>query len=55
MLQQLLHQPKEIEKGQVGDLWADRSAGRCVFTMVFKLDNEKNMAEQINSVLRKKT
>lgn len=28
--------PKEIEKGQVGRVWADRSAGRAVFAVLYK-------------------
>lgn len=33
---QIASMPKEIEKGEVGRLWAERSAGRCLFTLVFK-------------------
>lgn len=44
--------PKEIEKGQVGQVWAERSAGRCVFAMLFKLENGLNVAQQIDAALR---
>jgi type III restriction enzyme len=41
--------PKEIEKGQVGRLWAERSSGRCVFAMLFKLDAGLNVTQQIDA------
>jgi len=44
--------PKEIEKGQVGRVWAEHSAGRCVFAMLFKLENGLNVAQQIDAALR---
>jgi type III restriction enzyme len=45
---------KEIEKDQVGEVWAERSAGRCLFAMVFKLEQGLNVAQQIDAVLRGK-
>jgi len=33
---QIASMPKEIEKGEVGRLWAARSDGRCLFAIVFK-------------------
>ncbi len=43
---------KEIEKDQVGRVWAERSAGRCLFAMVFKLDRGLTVAQQVDAVLR---
>ena len=43
--------PKEIEKGQVGAVWAERSAGRAVFAMLFKQDRGRGLAAQINEAL----
>lgn len=40
--------PKEIEKGQVGAVWAEHSGGRCVFAMLFKLERGLNVAQQID-------
>ncbi len=44
--------PKEIEKGQVGRVWAERSQGRCLFAMIFKLDKGLNVAQQLDAALR---
>ena len=44
--------PKEIEKGQVGQLWAERSGGRCEFAMLFKQDVGLGLAQQIDRALR---
>jgi type III restriction enzyme len=30
--------PKEIEKDQIGRLWSEKSAGRCLFLMAFAID-----------------
>jgi len=30
--------PAEIEKDQVGRLWAEKNAGRCLFLMAFAKD-----------------
>lgn len=43
--------PKEIEKAQVGRVWAERSAGRAVFAMLFKQDRGLNLAQQIDASL----
>ena len=43
--------PKEIEKGQVGRLWAERSTGRAVFAMLFKLDRGMSVCQQIDAAL----
>lgn len=43
--------PKEIEKGQVGRLWAERSAQRAVFAMLFKSERGMSVAQQIDAAL----
>jgi type III restriction enzyme len=43
--------PKEIEKGEVGKLWAERSGGRCLFAMVFKERSGLGVAQQIDAAL----
>ena len=43
--------PKEIEKGQVGRLWAERSGGKAAFAMLFKLERGMNLAQQIDAAL----
>ena len=44
--------PKEIEKGEVGRLWAERSGGRCRFAMLFRQEAGLNLAQQIDAALR---
>ena len=43
--------PKEIEKRQVGNLWAHRSAGHAAFAMLFKLERGMNVSQQIDEAL----
>ncbi|MBN8510776.1 MAG: type III restriction endonuclease subunit R, partial [Burkholderiales bacterium] len=43
--------PKEIEKGQVGRLWAERSAGKALFALLFKQERGLNVAQQIDEAL----
>ena len=43
--------PEEIEKRQVGELWAAKSGGKCVFGFVYLEDNGMNMAAQLDEVL----
>ena len=43
--------PEEIEKRQVGELWAAHSGGKCVFGFVYLEDNGMNMAAQLDEVL----
>jgi hypothetical protein len=43
--------PKEIEKGQVGRLWAERSAGRALFAMLFKTERGMSVSQQIDDAL----
>jgi len=45
---------KEIEKDQVGKVWAERSAGQCLFAMVFKLERGLTVAQQLDAVLHAK-
>jgi type III restriction enzyme len=42
---------KEIEKEQVGRLWAERSAGRCRFAFVFKPEAGESLAQQIDAAV----
>jgi type III restriction enzyme len=44
--------PKEIEKGQVGKVWAAQSGGRAVFAMLYKLERGMNVSQQLDAVLR---
>ena len=46
--EQIRGMQKEIEKSQVGKLWAERSGGRCRFAFVYKLEAGMNMARQID-------
>ena len=43
---------KEIEKGQVGKLWAQHSTGRCRFAMVYVQEGGLNMGQQLDAALR---
>jgi type III restriction enzyme len=43
--------PKEVEKGEVGALWARRSSGRCLFAMVLKDRGGLNVAQQIDAAI----
>jgi type III restriction enzyme len=43
--------PKEIEKGQVGRLWAERSSGRAVFAMLFRMERGMSVSQQIEGAL----
>ncbi|HET8832741.1 MAG TPA: type III restriction endonuclease subunit R, partial [Casimicrobiaceae bacterium] len=44
--------PYEIEKRKVGELWAVRSAGRCVFRFVYIDDGGKSMSRQLDDCLQ---
>ena len=48
---QIASMPKEIEKGEVGKLWAARSGGRCLFAMVFKETGGLGVVQQIDVVI----
>jgi hypothetical protein len=43
--------PREIEKAQVGKLWAQSSGGRCVFAMLFKSERGMNVSQQIDAAV----
>lgn len=47
----LRHLPREIEKDQVGRVWAANSNGRAVFAMLFKHDQGMGLTEQIDKAL----
>ncbi|MCG3189114.1 MAG: hypothetical protein LKCHEGNO_01382 [Burkholderiaceae bacterium] len=46
---QIASMPKEIEKGEVGRLWAARSGGRCAFAWVLKDRGGLNVTQQIDA------
>ena len=48
---QIRDMPKEIEKKQVGELWAARSAGRCRFAFVYKLEAGRSTTQQVDAAL----
>ncbi|MDP1691252.1 MAG: DEAD/DEAH box helicase family protein [Burkholderiaceae bacterium] len=48
---QIASMPKEIEKGEVGRLWAARSGGRCLFAMVFKERDGLGVAQQLDAAI----
>jgi type III restriction enzyme len=48
----LRHDPGEIEKRQVGELWAARSDGRCVFRFVLLNDGNLDVQQQMDSAFR---
>ena len=44
--------PSEIEKDQVGRLWAERSGGKCLFLMAFeKGDQGRDVRGQLDAVV----
>lgn len=47
----LRHVPKEIEKAEVGRLWAERSGGQCRFAMLYKTDGGRGLRQQIDDAL----
>ena len=47
----LLNDPYEIEKSQVGALWAQTSGGRAVFGWLTKQQGGKTLAQQLDAVL----
>lgn len=49
----LLSDPYEIEKRQVGELWARTSAGRCLFGYIVKARAGVGMASQLDQLLNK--
>ena len=47
----LRHLPREIEKGQVGRVWAESSGGKAVFAMLFKQERGMDLRRQIDASL----
>ena len=47
----LQNDPYEIEKSQVGALWAQTSGGRAVFGWLTKQQDGKTLAQQLDAVL----
>ena len=48
----LRHDPKEIEKDQVGRLWAERGKGKCLFLTAFEKDGQsRDVRAQIDHVI----
>ncbi len=47
----LRNDPDEIEKRQVGELWAAKSDGKCLFRFVYLDDNGVGMEAQVNAIL----
>ncbi|MBE2244756.1 MAG: DEAD/DEAH box helicase family protein [Burkholderiaceae bacterium] len=43
--------PREIEKGQVGRVWAEASGGKALFAMLYKHERGMNVAQQIDAAL----
>ena len=43
--------PREIEKGQVGRVWAESSGGKTVFAMLFKQERGLDLRQQIDAAL----
>lgn len=43
--------PKEIEKGQVGKVWAAASDGKALFATLYKLERGMNAAQQIDAAI----
>lgn len=42
------HLPREIEKSQVGRVWAESSGGKAVFAMLFKQERGMDLRQQID-------
>ncbi|MDO5691592.1 MAG: DEAD/DEAH box helicase family protein [Pseudomonadota bacterium] len=47
----LNHQPGEIEKRQIGELWARQSGGRAVFGWLMQTQHGQSLAQQLDAVL----
>ena len=42
---------KEIEKGQVGKVWAERSGGKALFALVFKNLDGRGVVQQLDAAV----
>lgn len=49
--EQIRGMAKEIDKAQVGKLWAESSAGRCLFAFVYRHESGMSMPQQLDAVL----
>lgn len=47
----LLNDPYEIEKRQIGELWARKSENRCLFGQIVKERDGLGMSGQLNALL----
>lgn len=47
----LRHLPREIEKAQVGRVWAANSGGLAVFAMLFKQELGLGLAQQLDKAV----
>ena len=47
----LLSDPYEIEKRQIGELWAHKSGGKCVFGQIAKERAGVGMSGQLDGLL----
>ena len=47
----LLTMPYEIEKRQVGELWAKVSEGKCLFGQIVLQRDSLSMAQQLDALL----
>lgn len=44
--------PSEIEKDQVGRLWAEKSGGKCLFLMAFAKDSQgRDVRGQLDAII----
>ena len=48
----LLNDPYEIEKRQIGELWARKSQGRCLFGQIAKERDSVGMSGQLDALLK---
>ena len=47
--------PREVEKAQVGRVWADASGGHAVFAMLFKLERGMDLRQQIDEAIHRRS
>ena len=47
----LLNDPYEIEKRQIGELWAAKSGGKCVFEQIAKERDGVGLSGQLDKLL----
>lgn len=49
--EQIRNMPKELEKAEVGRLWAAHSGGKAIFAMLYKHEDGRNVGQQLDDVL----